>query len=74
MGLLRPQVHVEEVARGNEAEAEALEGDLGEALQALLDHKLHCQAALERVHAHLRSVHEDVGAMPLPALPVAPAC
>ncbi len=60
------QVHVEGVGRANEAEAEALVGDLGEALQALLDHKLHLQAALERVHGQVRSVVDDVAAVPLP--------
>ena len=60
------QVHVEDVARGNEAEAEALVGDLGEALQAMLDHKLHLQAAFERVHTQMRCVVGDVAAMPVP--------
>jgi len=51
--------------RANEAEAEQLVGDLAEALQQLLDHKLHLQRTLENTHAHLHSTLHKVAAMPL---------
>lgn len=57
---------MEEAGRRAEAEAEALVGDLGDALQALLDHKLHCQAALDSVAAHMRTLTREVAAQPLP--------
>jgi hypothetical protein len=53
------------VVRANEAEAEQLNGDLAEALQALLDHKLHLQRTLEHTHSHLHSTLDTVAAAPL---------
>ncbi len=57
---------MEEAGRRAEAEAEALVADLGEALQALLDHKLACQAALDGVASHLRGAARALAATPLP--------
>ncbi len=59
------QIQAEEEVRDNETEAEELNADLADALQSLLDHKLHLQRTLEHTHSHVHSVLSSVAAMPV---------
>lgn len=59
------QAQQEELARSNTAEMEQLNGDLAEALQLLVEHKLGIQEALQDAHSHLQGVLQQVAAMPL---------
>ncbi|CAL8470906.1 g10448 [Coccomyxa elongata] len=59
------QIQAEEEVRESEAEAEQLNADLADALQSLLDHKLHLQRTLEHTHSHVHSVLASVAAMPV---------
>ena len=61
------QAQQEELARSNTAEMEQLNGDLAEALQLLVEHKLGIQEALQDAHSHLQGVLQQVAAMALTA-------
>ena len=56
------QTAAEAAARSADADAERLSRDLSEALERLVDHKLHMQRSLEAVLAHMRAVHAQVAA------------
>lgn len=56
------QAAAEAAARSADADAERLSRDLSEALERLVDHKLHMQRSLEAVLAHMRAVHAQVTA------------
>ena len=65
MGGMHPvpwQAAAEAAARTAEADAECLSRDLSEALERLVDHKLHMQRSLEAVLGHMRAVYAQVTA------------
>jgi hypothetical protein len=59
------QAQQEELARSNTAEMEQLNGDLAEALQLLVEHKLGIQETLQETQSHHQGVLQEVAAMPL---------
>ncbi|KAK9828671.1 hypothetical protein WJX72_001447 [[Myrmecia] bisecta] len=57
------QAHYDDLQRAAEAETAQVTADLARALDALIEHKVHIQNTLTRVHNHALAVQQDVASI-----------